>query len=72
MTDTKIMKTTLTVNMHCEGCAANIGKNIGALEGVSKVLPQLEKGKVTIEYLDGKVSVDKLKQKIRELGYTVG
>lgn len=66
-----IRKSVYTVNMHCEGCANTIRKGLSELEGVIHVEPILERKKVSVEYDAGKVPSETIKEKIRNLGYSI-
>jgi copper chaperone CopZ len=71
MNSENIRKSVYTVNIHCEGCADIIKKGLSGIEGVILVDPILEKKKVSVKYDAGKVSSEEIKERIRNLGYTV-
>jgi copper chaperone CopZ len=59
----------LIVNgMKCGGCAKNVENALKTLPGVSGVTVDLKAGTVKVDH-DGKVSVDQIKQKIKDAGY---
>ena len=71
MNSDDIRKSVYTVNMHCEGCADTIKKSLSGMDGVIVVNPILEKKKVSVKYDRGRVSSEEIKERIRNLGYTV-
>ena len=71
MNSDNIRKSLYTVNMHCEGCADTIKKGLSGMEGVVLVDPILEKKKVSVKYDPVRVSSETIKEKIRNLGYSV-
>lgn len=63
----------LTVGgMSCEGCAANITKNVGALAGVASVKADHERARVAIVYDPLEVTEKRLRETITKLGYVIG
>ena len=71
MNSDNIRKSVYTVNMHCEGCADTIKKGLSGMDGVILVDPILEKKKVSVKYDPVRVSSETIKEKIRNLGYSV-
>ncbi len=71
MNSDNIRKSLYTVNMHCEGCADTIKKGLSGMDGVILVDPILEKKKVSVKYDPVRVSSETIKEKIRNLGYSV-
>ncbi|MGP6239671.1 heavy-metal-associated domain-containing protein [Cuniculiplasma sp. SKW4] len=70
--DSNILKKSVyTVNMHCEGCANTIRKGLSEMDGIIHVEPILERKGVFVEYDAGKLSPGAIKEKIRNLGYSV-
>ena len=66
------MKTVLNVKgMSCAHCVAAVNKALSALEGVERVLVDLEGEKVSVEYDDTKVDVEAMKEAIEDQGYDV-
>ncbi|TXC85968.1 copper chaperone CopZ [Metabacillus litoralis] len=57
--------------MSCDHCVKSIEENVGTLNGVERLLVDLEKENVFIEYNVDSVSLDKLKEAIEEQGYEV-
>ncbi len=65
-------KTVLKVEgMSCSHCENAIKKSIGALDGVSAVTVDLKDKIVTVEYESSKVSLDRIKNEIKDQGYDV-
>lgn len=56
--------------MHCENCAARITKALENTEGVSNVSVSLENKEANLTLNDGN-DLEKLKEKIEDLGFTV-
>lgn len=56
------------IGMKCGGCAKNVENALKTLPGVSGVEVDLKASKVKVSY-EGAVSVDQMKQKIRDAGY---
>ncbi|MFX3673824.1 MAG: copper chaperone CopZ [Paenisporosarcina sp.] len=57
--------------MSCGHCVKSIENSVGAMNGVEKVLVQLDKGTVEVEF-NNEVDVQKITDTIEEQGYTVG
>ncbi|MFW9924055.1 MAG: heavy-metal-associated domain-containing protein [Candidatus Thorarchaeota archaeon] len=57
--------------MHCNGCAASIGKAVGRIEGIQKVEADFKKGLAVVEYDNKKVTKEKIIETIENLGYKV-
>ncbi|WP_226665338.1 copper chaperone CopZ [Metabacillus litoralis] len=57
--------------MSCDHCVKSMEENVGTLNGVDRLLVDLEKENVFIEYNNDIVSLDKLKETIEEQGYEV-
>jgi Cu+-exporting ATPase len=57
--------------MHCGSCALNIEKNLARLEGVEKVQVSYGSEKAQVKYDPEKISLDDLKQAVKEVGYKV-
>ncbi len=59
----------LTVKgMKCGGCAKNVENALKTLPGVSGVAVDVKASTVKVSY-EGSVTVDQMKQKIRDAGY---
>jgi uncharacterized protein len=56
--------------LHCSSCKTLVEAEVGALEGVQKIIVIYEKGRAGIEYDETKISLDAIFGKIKELGYT--
>ncbi len=62
---------TYEVSMHCKSCVAKIERDIAFEKGVKEVTASLDKKLVTIRYVEGKTTEEKLAQAIKKLGYEV-
>lgn len=66
------MITTLNVQgMTCNHCKMAVTNALSELEGVQNVEVQLQEGTVNVEYDEGKVDVEKMKEAIEDQGYDV-
>lgn len=66
------IKDTLKISgMSCASCAVKIEKNLNKLEGVKKVSVNLASEKASVEYDDSLISVEKLEDTIKKLGYDI-
>ncbi|MNI85029.1 Copper chaperone CopZ [compost metagenome] len=57
--------------MSCNHCVQAVEKALGKLEGVGTVKVELTDKKVSVDYEEGRVSVDALKTAIEDQGYDV-
>lgn len=57
--------------MHCAACARRIEKKAGALQGVSQAAVNLATQKATITYDPAAVGLRRIKESIRQAGFTV-
>ncbi|MBM7603035.1 copper chaperone [Metabacillus crassostreae] len=57
--------------MSCDHCVKTIEENVGTLNGVDRLLVDLEEEDVVIEYNADTISLDKLKEAIEEQGYEI-
>ncbi|MBF0200459.1 MAG: copper-translocating P-type ATPase [Desulfamplus sp.] len=57
--------------MHCSNCAANIEKNLGALEGVQAASVNFAAERVSLEFQPEIISIGEMIQKIKSLGFGV-
>ncbi len=65
-------KITLNVKgMSCNHCKMAVEGELKALDGVDNAVVSLENNNVVIDYDEGKVSIEKLKDAIEEAGYEV-
>ena len=65
------MKLTIKVEgMHCTGCEGLVKETVSELEGVSSVKADHKKGTVEVKYEAAKTTVEEIKKKIVEAGYT--
>ncbi|MEE3955857.1 copper chaperone CopZ [Peribacillus frigoritolerans] len=63
---------TLNVSgMSCSHCVNAVEGNVGKLNGVESVRVHLESGKVDVSFDSEKVSLEKIKETIDDLGYEV-
>lgn len=65
-------KVTLNVNgMSCSHCENAVKKAVGALDGVSEVIVDLQGKTVEVAYDASKVTIDNIKSEIDDQGYDV-
>lgn len=57
--------------MSCDHCVKTIEENVGTLNGVERLLVDLEEENVVIEFNEESVSLNQLKEAIEEQGYEV-
>lgn len=57
--------------MSCGHCVKSVENSVGALNGVERVLVELNNGTVAVEY-NNDVDVKKITDTIEDQGYTVG
>ena len=57
--------------MRCEGCARGVVYTLKALPGVQSVEARHDPGEAVVTYDSSRVSLDTMRQEIRELGYEV-
>lgn len=55
--------------MSCMHCQLRVKKAVEAVEGVQRADVNLQTKQVTIDYEEGKVNLEKIKEAIRETGY---
>lgn len=55
--------------MSCMHCQLRVKKAVEAVEGVQKADVNLQTKQVTVDYEEGKVNLEKVKDVIRETGY---
>jgi len=66
------MKESLQIEgMHCAGCANSVEKALSEVEGVSKASVNLATEKALIEFENGEVTREKLKEAVQNAGYDV-
>lgn len=58
--------------MKCGGCAKRVEDGLKTLPGVSEVAVDLKGAKVKVSLDTSKTTVDQVRQKIKETGYSVG
>ena len=56
--------------MTCAGCAISVKMALKDLEGVKMTEVDVEKGKTTVTYTDGKVTIDQMIKAINSTGFT--
>ncbi|WHY64746.1 copper chaperone CopZ [Neobacillus sp. SuZ13] len=59
------------IGMSCGHCAKVIEDSVGSLAGVEKVLVDLKKGNVAIEFHSNLVTMEQIKETIDEQGYDI-
>jgi len=67
--DKRIETMTCWASMDCDGCVANIKKNIAFEKGVKDLQVDLKTKLVTVKYRKDKTSPEKLEKAIKELGF---
>jgi Cu+-exporting ATPase len=55
--------------MGCEACVKRVEKAVGALSGVIKATVDLETETLSVQFDDGKISFDMLRNAVEEAGY---
>ncbi|MDZ7658267.1 heavy metal translocating P-type ATPase [Fodinibius sp.] len=66
------MKESLQIEgMHCAGCANSVEKALSEVEGVSKASVNLATEKAFVEFENGEVTRDKLKEAVQNAGYDI-
>jgi len=63
-------KVDLTTNITCGGCVNSIKGAFKGVEGVKDISANVETKVVTVSFDDAKISSDKIKSTITDLGYT--
>lgn len=58
--------------MSCMSCVANVKNTLSDLNGTSEVKVSLKNKNATLKYNPNKISLDKIKQSIDEIGYKAG
>ncbi|HTX87260.1 MAG TPA: sulfite exporter TauE/SafE family protein [Candidatus Nanoarchaeia archaeon] len=56
--------------LHCASCKTLLEAEVGAIPGVKKIIVIYEKGRAGVEYDENETDLDKIFNKIKELGYT--
>ena len=63
------MKTTFEIeNLKCGGCVKTATEGVAALDEISNVIVSLETNSITFESTD-KGSINKVEEKLKEIGY---
>ncbi|NHM32600.1 copper chaperone CopZ [Neobacillus terrae] len=63
---------TLSVKgMSCDHCVKAVEGSVGKLNGVERVLVDLNKGQVVVEFNADQVNLDQIKETIDDQGYDV-
>lgn len=66
----RVMTVEIAVDgMTCDSCVQAITHELGRLEGVREVAVDLEGGKATVTFTEGKIDPAKLEQAIEKIGY---
>ncbi|WP_440999764.1 heavy metal translocating P-type ATPase [Fodinibius sp. SL11] len=66
------MKESLKIEgMHCAGCANSVEKALSQVEGVSKASVNLATEKALVEFENGEITREKLKEAVQNAGYDV-
>ncbi|HHY60824.1 MAG TPA: copper-translocating P-type ATPase [Clostridia bacterium] len=64
-------ETVVISGMTCAACARRVERTVGALEGVAQASVNFATEKLSVEYDDGKISADQIKEAIINAGYGV-
>jgi copper ion binding protein len=68
-----VNKMTLEVNgMACESCVQKVENGLSEINGIDRVLADIEKGQVFVEYDPQQVQLRSMEEKIQLLGYSLG
>lgn len=57
--------------MSCSHCENAVKTSVGSLEGVSNVLVDLAAKTVTVDFEESNVTIDQIKNEIKDQGYDV-
>lgn len=57
--------------MTCGHCVKSVENSVGSMNGVDRVLVELNDGTVAVEYNENDVNVQEIKDTIEDQGYTV-
>ena len=68
MVESKILTVT---GMKCGGCESKVEGKLQELEGIESIQVTHKEDKVEVEFDENKTSVDAIKQKITEAGFSV-
>ena len=68
-TSTTTKGTYLVEGMTCSGCERTVQRVIGNLEGVASAKADLSSSTVEVEYNSSRVTIDKIKSAINNVGY---
>ena len=55
--------------MGCEACVKRVEKAVGSIDGVRKAVVDLASETLSVDYDDGKVSLEALRNAVEEAGY---
>ena len=67
-----VMKKTFKIEgMHCAGCTQSVEKAIRKVEGVKDVNVQLATGNAIVDYIDGEIPLNSIKNAVEKAGYSV-
>ncbi len=68
--DKKTLANFSITGMHCASCSTTIEKNVGKMDGIGSVKVMLSTNSAQIDYDPSKVTIDDVKKKIADLGYS--
>ena len=57
--------------MSCQHCVGKVEKGLSEIEGVLAAKVNLEQKEATVRFDPDKVTIDDIKQKIHDVGYTI-
>lgn len=63
------MRVVLETEMHCRGCERTIQNELARLEGVLNIKAEYAEEKVEIEFNEKIINLDKIIEKMGEMGY---
>ena len=58
--------------MHCEGCSQSIQNSLSKVNGLKNVKSDFTNGEVRMEFDEGKVNLEKIREAIRKAGFVAG
>jgi sulfite exporter TauE/SafE/copper chaperone CopZ len=56
--------------LHCSSCKSLVEAEVSSMPGVKKIIVLFDTGRAGVEYDESKIGLDKIFEKIKELGYT--
>lgn len=59
-------------DLKCDGCVTHLENNLRSIEGVDDVFGDFDSREIVVEYSEELITLDKIKDIIRAVGYTPG